>query len=298
MVLMYHEVLPDDQGPPAWTVVRQSEFRRQMQFLLANFDIVDLDVGIQRLSGKEGGNRPFAVITFDDGYSGVLETIHPIMEEMRAPYTVYLATRAIQDQSIYWYDKIINLVRCNEEVTVTVPADTGNLMFRIPNTKNDKTKWAAVQQLLEHLKTRPHEERYRLADSIYKTLNPQKPLLRMLTAHEVRCLSQSPLVTIGAHTHGHELLDQLADAEIKLTLAQCNDCISSWAGTAARHFAYPNGNFNSRVAKIIEEVGFGTAVTTQQGLWDSVANLYEIPRIPVGRFDSMNFFRAKVAGFV
>lgn len=296
IVLMYHEVLPDNEGPPAWTVVRQSEFRRQMQFLVTNFDIVNLDVGIQRLSGKYGGKKPFAVITFDDGYSGVLNTIHPIMEEMDVPYTVYLATGAIQDQTIYWYDKIINLVCLNEEVCVTAPSDTGDLIFRIPNTKNDKIKWVAVQRLLEYLKTRPPEERYKLTDSICKKFNSQKPLLRMLTAEDVRYLSQSPLVTIGAHTHGHELLDQLADTEIKSTLSQCNNCISSWAGTAARHFAYPNGNFDSRVAKIVQEEGFETAVTTQQGVWDSVANLYEVPRVSVGRFDSLDLFRAKVVG--
>ena len=44
IVLMYHEVLPDEIGLPAWIAVRESEFRWQMEYLGRYFDVVTMEV--------------------------------------------------------------------------------------------------------------------------------------------------------------------------------------------------------------------------------------------------------------
>lgn len=111
IVLMYHEVLPDEVNLPAWTVVKESVFRWQMSYLQKNFDIVSIDEALKRINQKNLNiKRPFAVITFDDGYRGNFDIVLPIMELMGLPFTIYVATKAIVEENLYWYDQIINLI--------------------------------------------------------------------------------------------------------------------------------------------------------------------------------------------
>src|SRR5687767_12989429 len=77
-VLMYHELLPDDHVVEAWTVVSESEFRRQVDYLRRHFDIVSIDAALER----EAGSRPAAVLTFDDGGAGNHAHLLPIIDSM------------------------------------------------------------------------------------------------------------------------------------------------------------------------------------------------------------------------
>jgi hypothetical protein len=82
VVLMYHEVLPDHVSLPAWTIVKESEFLWQMTYLKKHFDVIGVDEAIERVSGRMKSTRPFAVVTFDDGYSGTADCVLPIMEDL------------------------------------------------------------------------------------------------------------------------------------------------------------------------------------------------------------------------
>ena len=62
-VLMYHEVLGDDDAE-AWTAVRVSELRRQIEYLKSAVDILSLDEALTRGDaarpwGPLGGMVPF-----------------------------------------------------------------------------------------------------------------------------------------------------------------------------------------------------------------------------------------------
>ena len=46
-VLMYHEVLPDDFEVDAWTIVKESDFRRQLQYIVQEFEVISLDRALQ-----------------------------------------------------------------------------------------------------------------------------------------------------------------------------------------------------------------------------------------------------------
>src|SRR4051794_14339518 len=65
-VLMYHEVLGDDDVAEAWTAVHASELRRQIEYLKSAVDILSIDEALTRVDAA----RPAAVLTFDDGGAG------------------------------------------------------------------------------------------------------------------------------------------------------------------------------------------------------------------------------------
>lgn len=300
IVLMYHEVLPDTCLLPAWTVVRESDFRWQMEYLHQYFDVLSMDAAVARLAGGHHAERPFAVVTFDDGYSGNAQTVLPIMESMGLPFVVYVATQTLLENTLYWYDKVINLLESKKEQEVRVRLQNGGQQrFFLPSDRaSENRRWTAMQQLLSFLKQQQPDERQQLVEEIVAEAVHFEPVLAMLTTAQLKRLAASSCVTIGSHTHGHELLIQLQPEEIGATVQTANRLLSEIIGDPPAHFAYPNGDYNELVVEQIKKAGYSTAVTTTGGIWSAHNSLYKIPRVGIGRFDSRARFRALVSGYL
>lgn len=298
IVLMYHEVLPDEVTLPAWTVVRESDFKWQMCYLQSHFDVVTMDQALERVTGKSQAKRPFAVVTFDDGYKGNLDVVLPIMESLGMPFLVYVATQAIIENNLYWYDQIINLLSLKEDIQATFELDGKVEEFKIPRHASDDARWVETQRLLSRLKLLSPSDREVAVKCITEGEKVAAALLSMVTELDVKRLAQSSCVTIGAHTHRHELLDQLTHDEIMETLQTSNDHITRITGVAPCHFAFPNGNYNKAVIDLIQKAGYETAVTTVSDFWSEKDSAMMIPRFGVGRFDSKRQFKARVSGYL
>lgn len=297
IVLMYHEVLPDEIFLPAWTIVRESNFRWQMSYLKEHFEVINIDDALKRIDGRHVGKRPFVIVTFDDGYRGNYKTVLPIMEAMGLPFTVYIATKAILEKRLYWHDNIINLLNLREDVRLIIYYNDHPEYFSIPWCEENH-RWVKVQKLLDRLKQMAPEEREKTVRNITNEFSVTKSQLEMLSEDELRRLAGSTCVSIGCHTHGHELLDQLDSQEIRATLILANEHINRITGICPDHLAYPNGNLNELVLDVANNVGFKTAVTISPGIWSGMSYKLQIPRICIGRFDTNFSFKARVSGYL
>ncbi|NLX18334.1 MAG: polysaccharide deacetylase family protein [Desulfobulbus sp.] len=300
IVLMYHEVLPDSCSLPAWTVVRESDFRWQMEYLHQHFDVLSMAAAVERLAEGRRSRRPFAVITFDDGYRGNLKTVLPIMESMGLPFVVYVATRALVEQNIYWHDKVINLLGSGKEERIEIHLQNGRQRrFLLPSDRaTENRRWTAMQQLLHFLKQLDPAVRELAVGRITKAVDQEKSALIMLRAEGLQRLAASDCVTIGSHTHGHELLVQLRPEQIAATVKTADGLLAGITGEPPAHFAYPNGDYNELVVEQIKKAGYSTAVTTTGGIWSAQHSLFKIPRIGIGRFDTRGRFKALVSGYL
>ena len=299
LVLMYHEVLPDEIGIPSWTVVKESDFLWQMDFVQRHFDVVSIKEAIGRIHCPCKDRKPFVLVTFDDGYKGNFNTVLPVMESMGLPFIVYVSTKCIVNGCLFWFDRIINLLALSEDVHFDLTGQERLEHFIIPG-KASKTirRWKAVHNLLERLKMMTPDKREYWVERITERYSVTKPELEMLNVEELHALASSRLVTIGSHTHGHELLDQLDPISIRETILKANRHIVRIIGNMPRHFSYPNGNFNNKVLDIVRDIGFETAVTTKAGVWSRSSDLMKIQRIGIGRFETKGQFMARVSGYL
>lgn len=296
IVLMYHEVLIDDFDIPAWTILKKTDFEWQMNYLKDNFDVVTIDEATKRVCGLSEGQRPFAVVTFDDGYKGNFDNVLPIMHRLNLPFVVYIATKAIHEESIYWYDEIIGLLNKEDDLHISL----GDLEIVIKKTYSNSKKWSLMQNVLSKLKSMPAFERDVEVKKVLDINNAYSVCsgIKMLSSGDLGEMSKSQLVTIGNHTHGHELLDQISSLEIYNTISKANSLIEEWTGVKPEHFAYPNGNYSEYVLDAISAFDFSTLVTTKSGFWDGSHSLMEIPRFGIGRFETKSQFKARLAGFL
>ena len=293
-VLMYHTLSDDGYGISAWTAVRRSSFLQQMEWLRQHYDIVSVSEAMD--DSCRGGGRPRAVLTFDDGESGLHRVLLPVIERERLPVTIYVATGQIESGQAYWFDRLINAAQVAESVTLALPG-TGS--FRL-EPHDEERAWRLLSAVLTHLKTLECEKREALTSYLVSELakGPSRRVkpLRPMSREELAELSASPWVTIGAHTHGHELLDQISTDAARGTIETSRDLLKDWTGRPVEHFAYPNGNHNRQLMEMVHDLGFLSGMSTRHGLWVDQANRFSIPRIPVGRYDDLDRFKLALLG--
>lgn len=298
VVLMYHEVLPDSICPPIWTVVPESRFISQIDFVQKNFDVLTIDNALKRIyetGDRSEYARPFAVVTFDDGYYGNLSCALPIMESWGLPFTVYVATSVIEYGDIHWYDKVIIHLLTTGQKGWRFDTSNGAITYSAANLGVSR-QWARINTVLTSFKNLPQQERETLANTLPERESPS--VLRMLSCTELSQMAESSFVEIGCHTHGHELLDQLTTDEARASIVKALTYLNKWTGYKPRHFSYPNGNYNESVSDLVQELGFSSAVTVKSRHWSFSDSRFAIPRIGVGRFDTMSLFRAKLSGLL
>lgn len=291
--LTYHTLGADDEDFDAWTVLRRGDFERQVALLRRDYDIVGIDDAL-----SDPASRPRAVLTFDDGHSGWLEHLLPIVEREALPVTLYVATGHIQGSTAYWFDAVVNAL----QTTAPVSLDTGAAgLGRITlNRERGEANWLRLSALLEAMKALEAPARESLARRLVTAAagqrQPRFRRLQPLTAAEVGTLARSRWVTIGSHSHGHELLDQIALDAARDSIVRSLALLREWTGREVGHFAYPNGNHNAALVAALPGLGLTSAVTTRKGLWRRDGSRFELPRINVGRFDDPARLRLNLLG--
>jgi peptidoglycan/xylan/chitin deacetylase (PgdA/CDA1 family) len=287
-ILTYHTLGCDDEPLDAWTVVRRSDFLRQVDLLRASFDIVDLD---QALSG-EATPRPRAVLTFDDGHRGWIEDLLPIVKREALPVTLYVATGHIESGQVYWFDRVMNALQVAAPVRIDLSAH--GLGLYTVGAQVGLENWLRVSELLEHLKQQPLTVRETAADEIERQVRtvPRRAVspLRPLRPGDVRELADQPGITLGAHSHCHRLLDQIDIADALDSIERSRTLLQEWTGRRVVHFCYPNGNHSEALAHGIEQLGFTSAATTDHGVWCRGQPRFTLRRLNVGRYDDLQRF--------
>lgn len=295
-VLVYHTLGADGEDFDAWTVIETGRFRSHVAMLRSHYDIVSMDEALETLGAPS--RKPKAVLTFDDGEYGLYAHLLPIVEELALPVTIYIATRHIEAAEPYWFDAVMNALQLTQPLVidlnsrglapVTVGASTGS------------QNWLSIGRILEHLKGLPNEQRMQAVHDVLqqasraekRRITPMRPL----NLAELKDVARHPLVTIGAHTHCHSLLDKVELAHAESSVRTSVRLLEAWTGRKIDHFAYPNGNHTLQLEELMERLGFNTAAVGGSTLWDTGCNVFALPRIPVGRYDTAERLQLRMVG--
>jgi peptidoglycan/xylan/chitin deacetylase (PgdA/CDA1 family) len=293
-VLMYHEVLGDDDSIEAWSAVRASDLRRQIEYLKSAVDIMSIDEALTRGDAV----RPAAVLTFDDGGAGNYQYLLPVVEEARVPVTVFVATGHVESGRVYWFDRVVNALQVVKPLSLDL-RDAGLSVYAV-GPPSGADNWAQIQRLLLDIKAAGVERNEELGTLVEERARAAGAAVRAplqpMTIEQVRKLAACPHVTIGAHSHAHSLLTQMSAADATADVAMSRRLLQQWTGQSVEHFAYPSGGYDASVREIVVGCGFRTAFGTEKRLWRSGSDLFAIPRLSIGRYDSNSRLRIALAG--
>lgn len=311
-ILMFHRVRPAlarDFAPNRLLEITP-EFFDSVLTLLAElgFDIVSLDAALCRLGQRQEQKkekekekqRPFAVLTFDDGTRDTRDFALPILERHGAPFTLYVTTGFADRSARLWWVELEEAIRRLPQIAVEIGGES-----LIWPARNAQEKTAAFNDLYHHLIAGPED---RLLDVIAR-LGTEAGLKSDALVDDlcldwdgIETLAQHPLCTIGVHTLTHARLAQHGADVVRRELVESRRSIEAHIGKAARHLAYPVGDASSASARefaIAKDLGFASAVTTRPGMIfpQHRAELTALPRLSInGNWQSLGAVEILLSG--
>ncbi|HEY3997340.1 MAG TPA: polysaccharide deacetylase family protein [Candidatus Xenobia bacterium] len=118
--------------------------------------------------------------------------------------------------------------------------------------------------------------------------------LPLMTWEQVRELAQHGF-DIGGHTVNHLSLKDIPPSAARREIQEGRARLEEQLGCSVSSFAYPNGSYDQRIRDIVEEAGFTSAVTVEEGLVSPGDDPFTLKRLGVGRFITHAHFRAKLS---
>ena len=248
-VLCYHGVRRSGEATPFSDLhVTVETFERHCRLIADACQPISLAEFREVRVGRRTLPPRAVMVTFDDGYRGVVEHALPLLERFRIPAVVFACARPILERRHFWFD---TLWRRDGEAAV--------------------------------LKARalPFHEWQALVDSI-DICTGDAESHQPLTPGELQRLAASPLIEIGGHTITHPTLALAPIDEQRREIAGCRTELERALGRSVAAFAYPYGSlledYTPQTVGVVREAGFDLAFTTGASFATAQCDAFQIPR--------------------
>lgn len=273
LVLTYHRV--NDEGHPFFGGVPLGLFRRQMETVWRLFSVLPLEELVRR--SREGPvPRNGLAITFDDGYRDNFANAFPILRDLDLPATIFLVPDAIDADPLLWHDRVFDAFHRSAEDALEFEGR------KLPLATLAERK-RSLRVVLSRLRSSNPEIRDAFIESVLGELDlkPDPDGFAKLTWDQVRSMGRAG-ISFGAHTLDHPILSRVSPGEARRQVSESKRRIEAELGVEVTAFAYPNGSasdFDAGTEKIVEEEGFGFALTTVPGANDARTPPFRLHRV-------------------
>lgn len=276
-VLIFHRVLPR-ADPLQPDEVEASRFDAICRWVRAWFNVLPLDEAVRRLAAGALPERSLA-ITFDDGYADNFRLALPILRRHGLPATFFVATGFLNGGRM-WNDTVIEAVRGTTldraDLDDLLPSPLGTLELGSAGQR-----LASIGRLIDAIKYLPLEKRLEAAGQVAARMKTWLPDDLMMTSGQLRMMRRAGM-QIGAHTVSHPILAVLDAATERNEIVQGKRALEELLDEPVRLFAYPNGmpgrDFTDDSVRLVRELGFDAAVTTEAGVAAAGTDPWRIPR--------------------
>ena len=303
VILMLHQVRPRRQREfapnrvleitPEFLDVVLTELRCE------GFDVIPLDAVPDRLHPGPAG-RPFAALTFDDGYRDNVEHAWPVLRRHNAPWTLFVTTDFVDGRGRLWWVELEEAIARLDRVVL--PRNGG--LLDLPS-RTTVEKQAAFETVYRDLRAGPEEQLRAVTAGLAAQAGVDTRRLAVdlcLGWDEVQLLVREPDVSIGAHSLSHPILAKCDAMTARREIADCKTLLQRRLGRPVRHLAYPFGDPSAigvRECRLARQAGYVTAVISRPGhvFPDHAALLHALPRVSInGLFQNKTALRSLLSG--
>lgn len=313
VILMFHHVRPASRAQSGRPVFAPNDFLEiTPQFLetvvetvrAEGFEIISMDDAARRMTAspeaRNPSGRPFAVLTFDDGYRDNLQYALPVLRREQAPFTIYAVSGYAARTARLWWRELEIAIAMQERIACMAGGRELVLSCVTPEEKQ-----RAYDILIAAAQTRTLDDMLAWLDGIAGPARVDGAALvarECMDWNELTEIALDPLCSIGVHTVNHPLL---ANESAELAEAELRDCqrqIRDRVGVEPVHLAYPVGGplqAGAREFAMAADLGFASAVTTRPGMIfpAHAAHMTALPRLSVnGRWQDRAFIEVLLSG--
>jgi peptidoglycan/xylan/chitin deacetylase (PgdA/CDA1 family) len=296
LILGYHRIsaVEDDFYQ---VCVSPENFVEHMEALRAYAHPISLSKLVQNL--KQNVLPPKSVaVTFDDGYADNLYAAKPILEKYDIPATVFMCTGYIGKE--FWWDELEHLVLSSRADPCALRLRVGRVHFtwdpaqgnsEMDNLQVHRKFHRALYHFLLSLDVEDQNHAMRLIRSWSEVSSPGVSTPRALSEAELLRLVDGGLIELGAHTRHHPMLPQLSCERQKEEIRSSKRDLEVLVGKKIAGFSYPNGRATVDAKRLVQELGFTYACTSQHDVVRPGRDLYGLTRFWQQDVNGENFLR-------
>jgi peptidoglycan/xylan/chitin deacetylase (PgdA/CDA1 family) len=311
VVLVYHRV--GERGLDPWHLTIEPEiFAEQMETLARHWSplsLAELVAGFRRRRLPEQA----VAVTFDDGYADNLGVAAPILLEHAIPATLFVAAELVDRGRPPWWDELAALLLEPARLppTLTLSRGAGD-RWAVPPLAADEprsaangllpweaepgTRLRAFYEVWLALRALDAPTREAALDEIAEWAGAPRPSGRvLLTWEQLRELAALPGFGLGAHTLTHPDLPSCSPEEARAEIENGADRLRAQLGVAVEQFAYPYGAWTRSVARLVAELGFRAAYTTDGNAISWSSSPHALPRVAAEGHAQADFARILAA---
>ena len=309
-ILMYHRIASPAMDP--WGMcVSSDNFSDQLEVLKRVANPISLTDYVRAMAADDLPER-CVVVTFDDGYVDNHDHALPLLQQHKIPATLFVTTCNIDSEREFWWDRLETLLLEPEQLP-------SRLLLELPQGRVEWSLGAATSYNLAQRHADSGTNAWRAVPgsrlafyyNVWKTLWPlpapvrdsaidfvakwagiptNKPTSRRtMTSEELRAISRSGLISIGAHTVDHPPLPAHPEEEQTRQIQASKLRLEQIIGHEVTTFAYPHGEHSQETVRLLWESGFECSVTVEQRVAHRHVDPMRLPRFGVGNIDAHSF---------
>lgn len=276
-----------------------NDFKAQMEYIANHFSPITFRDLLKHLDNGQPLPRRPIIITFDDGHADNYTHAFPILRSLDIPATIFLSTSYIDSDKVFWFDHVAYLIFRTKAKFLSINHDD----FRLEIRHGVTGRRLAREQTLSYLKSLPNTVRLKCLEEIKHQLganiSPQdKEKSSALSWEQVYEMNKNG-IEFGSHSVTHPILSKLDDNELYYEIDHSKKEIERRLNETIDTIAYPVGGkteFSSRVVKQCMNTGYKIGITYISGVEKlPIDNLFQIKRLHVTRFTTLDYFKAMLA---
>lgn len=224
-------------------------------------------------------------ITVDDGDQTFYDIIYPVLKKHNVPASIYVSPKVFKEKINYWFQEV-------EGYDETILKSIITRETKLHPKDLDGYDIFTVLKSFEIAKIHYFLEVYRLETQTFL-----KPYQNMTIA-QLKEVEASGLITIGAHTINHPILQnenkESSAYEINHSIKELSEILEH----PIKCFSYPNGiyqyDFTEREQDLLIENGIKICFSTIAKNFTVDDNKMRVPRIGISNNEKMLFLEIKL----
>jgi peptidoglycan/xylan/chitin deacetylase (PgdA/CDA1 family) len=258
--IYYYHMVSDDENVQhvknLYTYKNIQGFKKDIEFLLKNFEPISLFNLLEALEGKRQIKKGSFLLTFDDGFNEMYDIVRPILLEKGISATFFVNSDFVDNKTICYQHKVSVIIEHikNNTVHETKLIDIQKVLLE--NKLGHDLSGIRYQQ--RHI---VHEVSRILEIDFDRYLSERKPYL---TSVQIKELVKDGF-TIGAHSIDHPLYENLTLAEQLRQTIESVKFVKTMFSLNYGAFAFPHKDtgvskqfFTEIYKKGLVDVSFGT----------------------------------------
>lgn len=251
-MLIYHGICQHHPTQFNPIFLTDKTFEAHLQLYKKYCNVISLD---DYYRGNFSNNRFNICITFDDGYANNYKYALPLLQKYGMPATFFITAIRDAGYDILWND-FLGIASKFGPKTIEYKSRTyykGQYDKYISSTTG--------LRLVDELRDAGFAEK----EEMIRTLHPMVPFKNdaawtdhwlQMTEEEIKNLSRSSLVTIGAHGFYHNDLSRINLADAIPEMQRNRQYLQNLTGTPVNSFAFPYGSHTRPLVAAAKQLGY------------------------------------------